>query len=150
MRSPARIHWRIHESIHSGIHAGLHDRVHASLHGCIHESIHKGVHDSVHGCVHDSVHESIHGGVHEIPPRLLDRMPDVYTKQVLHIHLIAQAAPETRKTCKSKYRGKSYGGTKVRRFPYQLTLLEEKIESECRECLAARAGLRGMNVKHVI
>jgi hypothetical protein len=88
MRSPARIHWRIHESIHSGVHVGIH----AGLHDRIHESIHKGA--------HDSVHEGIHGGVHEIPPRLLDRMPDVYTKQVLHIHLIPQGvAPRPVSEC---------------------------------------------------
>jgi hypothetical protein len=111
MRSPARIHWRIHESIHSGvrvgIHAGLHDSVHASLHGCIHEHAHGGI--------HDSVHESIHGGVHEIPPRLLDRMPDVRTKRVLHIHLIPQATPETRKVFEPAWE-ESYGVTKVSTF----------------------------------
>jgi hypothetical protein len=78
MRSPARIHWRIHESIHSGVRVG----------------IHAGLHENTHGGIHDSVHESIHGGVHESihkrPPRLLGRMPDVYTKRVLHIHLIPQ------------------------------------------------------------
>ena len=66
----------------AGIHGGIHDHIHASVHGGIHDHVHLGLHT----CIHEGVHESIH----EKPPRLLDRMPDVPTKQVLRAHLIPQ------------------------------------------------------------
>ena len=65
MRAGARCH--IHEPVHTGAPWGVHQQAHAGIHPRIHESVHKGVHE----------------GVHEKPPRLLDRMPDVPTKQVL-------------------------------------------------------------------
>jgi hypothetical protein len=74
----------------------------------IHAGIHDGVHESIHDCIHESLHEGVHDRIHENPPRFLDRMPDVPTKQVLQVHLIPQGcAPRPIGECMPQPRSKT-------------------------------------------